>query len=173
MTGCVVWITGIPASGKSTFAMRLAENLRARDVPTCVLDGDIVRAAIVPRPGYDAVSRENFYATLAELAALLARQGLVAVVAATAHLRKFREYARTRAPAFVEVYVKTSQAEAQARDPKGLYAASADGILTDVPGADVAYEPPLSADFEAAGGLDAGAAERVADCVQRLRPAQL
>ncbi|HET6922420.1 MAG TPA: adenylyl-sulfate kinase, partial [Anaeromyxobacteraceae bacterium] len=72
--GTVIWITGLPASGKSTLAARLRERLEALGRPAVVLDGDAVREALVPRPGYSAEERDAFYRTLAGLAALLALQ---------------------------------------------------------------------------------------------------
>jgi adenylylsulfate kinase len=159
--GSVVWLTGRPSSGKSTLARRLLEELRARRRPACVLDGDAVREALVPRPGYDDGARDAFYATLANLAALLAGQGLVVIVPATAHRRSYRERARSVAPRFIEVYVDTAPEEAARRDSKGLYAAAESGQVQDLPGADLVYEPPESADVRASGGKDPEAVERI------------
>src|SRR5689334_9261303 len=96
--GVVVFITGLPSAGKSTFAERAFAALRERGIPTCLLDGDAVRASLVPQPGYSAHERAEFYETLANLAALVAEQGLVALVAATAQRREFRDRARALAP---------------------------------------------------------------------------
>jgi adenylylsulfate kinase len=149
--GEIVWMTGRPASGKSTLARRLASELRARQIACCLLDGDEVRHALVPAPGYDEAGRDAFYASLAGLAALLAGQGLVVVVAATAHRRAFRERARAAFPRFCEVYVDVPAAECAARDPKGLYRAGAAGL----PGtASTPYEPPLAPEVVATGGED-------------------
>src|SRR5262245_34057334 len=102
-TGVVVWFTGLPASGKSTLARAVRKALRARAQDAVLLDGDQVRASLVPAPGYDEVGRGDFYESLARLAALLARQGLVVLVPATAHRAIFRQRARLLAPRFVEV----------------------------------------------------------------------
>lgn len=165
-TGVVVWITGKPSAGKSRFSKILAERLKLEGTPSVILDGDVVRAALSPAPGYDPASREHFYATLANLAALVARQGLVVLVPATAHRRSFRDHARAAAPAFLEVFIDASQADVEARDAKGLYRASHEGRARDVPGADLQYEPPLEPDVRAHGGRDEEAA-RVA--LSRLR----
>ncbi len=161
MTGTVVWLTGKPSSGKSTLAKKIAERLGELSVPSAVLDGDQVRAALVPKPGYDEASRDCLYETLANLAALLAGQGFIVLVAATAHLRSFRARARERAPAFLEVYVNATQVEVEARDAKGLYRAAENGAVSSLPGKNVAYEEPLHPDVVASGGLDADAVERV------------
>jgi adenylylsulfate kinase len=155
--GVVVWITGLPSAGKSTLAALLARRLREAGATPCVLDGDEVRRAIVPAPGYTPEARDAFYATLARLAALLAAQGLVVVVPATAHRAAYRAEARAIAPAFIEVYVAVDADECRRRDAKGLYAASTAGL----PGGDVAYEPPDAAEVIAQGGHDAAAVERV------------
>lgn len=159
MTGAVVWLTGLPSSGKSTLARRLAGRLREAARAPLLLDGDEVRAALVPAPGYDDAARDDFYATLANLAALAAGQGLIAIVAATAHRRAWRDAARARAPRFVEVHVATPLEECRRRDARGLYR-RADAAAT-LPGAGVAYEPPLAAEVTAPSGDDARAIDAI------------
>lgn len=155
-TGVVVWVTGLPSAGKSTLAEALASELRVRGASVCLLDGDQVRASLVPEPGYSPEGRAHFYETLARLAALVARQGLVAIVAATAHRRVFRERARELAPAFIEVWVDTPLGECAKRDAKGLYAAASEpaGGARGLPGVDEEYEAPEAADVVAHGGQD-------------------
>ena len=114
----------------------------------------------MPAPGYTPEARDAFYATLARLAALIAAQGLIVVVPATAHRAAYRAEARALAPRFLEVHVAVPAEECRRRDAKGLYAA-ASGLTSDLPGADLAYEPPQAPDVVAAGGHDEGAAERV------------
>jgi adenylylsulfate kinase len=159
--GCVVWFTGLPASGKTTLAEAVQARLHDARRPCVLLDGDAVRAVMVPRPGYDPASRDAFYASLAGLAGLLARQGLVVLVAATAHLSRWRARAHELAPRFLEVYVDANPDDCQRRDPKGLYAAARAG-KPDVPGAGVPYEAPIAPDVVARGGLDHEAADEVA-----------
>lgn len=157
--GAVVWFTGLPASGKSTLAASLATRLRERGVATVVLDSDQVRAALVPPPGHDSVARDGFYRSLGGLAALLARQGLVTLVAATAHRRAWRDVAQAMAPRYLEVFVDTPLAECQRRDPKGLYAAA--GALPHLPGVNVPYEPPAAPDVVASPGADEAALDAI------------
>ena len=153
MTGAVVWITGLPSSGKSTLAARIAERM-----PGCViLDGDEVRRALVPQPGYSDSDRDSFYRTLANLAATLAQEGLTVLVPATAHKRCWRERARELTPRFLEVYVDTPATECRRRDAKGLYAQDLPGL----PGAGAIYEPPEAADVVASGGEDSRAVDAV------------
>ncbi len=170
MTGVVIWITGRPSAGKSTFAQAALSALRAGGAASCLLDGDAVRDSLVPRLGYTADARSDFYHTLGNLAALLARQELVVLVAATAQRREFRERARDLAPAFVEVWVDTPFDECVRRDTKGLYAAMRAGALSGIPGGDEPYEAPLQPDVIAHGGKDADAVAKL--CAKILRPRQ-
>lgn len=160
-SGIVVWITGLPSAGKSTLATRLLEALDARAEKACLLDGDAVRACLVPSPGYSPAERESFYETLARLAALFAEQGLVVLVPATAHRRAFRKLARELTPAFFEVWVDTPLAECEKRDSKGLYAKRRSGEATGVPGSDEQYEPPAAPDFTVRGAADSATIERL------------
>lgn len=170
MTGVVAWITGRPSSGKSTLAERARDALRAEGLVCCVLDGDAVRRALGGVYGYDDAGREAFYRALAELAALLAAQGLVVLVPATAHRRAFREYARAATEAFVEVHVDVDHAECARRDAKGLYAATKEGTVTKLPGEGVAFEEPRAPDVVARGGHDAEALVSLIAAVRRFAP---
>lgn len=165
--GVVVWITGLPSAGKSTLALAIAAELRASGTSACLLDGDEVRKALAVGLGYGSAERAAFYETLARLAALLAAQGLVVLVPATAHRRAFRERARELAPAYVEVCVATPKEECVLRDNKGLYEAQGGGHVSGLPGADAEYEPPLAPDVVASGGTDSAAIARVLQCIRQ------
>ena len=156
MTGAVVWFTGLPASGKTTLARRVREQLEG---PSVILDSDELRE-VFAATGYSDHDRDAFYSALAELALLLARQGLAVLVAATAPRRAHRDVARA-APRFLEVWVNTSLAESAQRDVKGLYARARSGEVTALPGVGSPYEPPLSPAVIASGGFDDVAAASV------------
>jgi len=157
--GAVVWVTGLPASGKSTFGRRLRERLAALGRPAALLDGDDVRAALHPPPGYDPAARGAFYETLGDLALLLAADGLVAVVAATASRRAYRDRVRARAPRFVEVHLDVAAETCAARDPNGLWARARAGGAPELPGVGREYEPPVAPEVLAKGGEDDAAVE--------------
>lgn len=152
MSGLVVFITGLPSSGKSTLARGLLGALQTDHVPVCVLDGDAVRNCLVPAHGYSEAERRDFYESLARLAALLATQGLCVLIAATANRASYRERARALAPRYFEVYLDTSIEVCRARDSKGLYRASQAGAAGRLPGTAAApYEPPNAPDFVTSG----------------------
>lgn len=160
MSGAVIWLTGLPQSGKST----LARHVRDRLDRAIVLDSDEVRTALGAE-AYERDDRDRFYAALARLAALLARQGHVVLVPATAPRRAHRELARAEAPVFVEVWVQTPLALCEQRDQKGLYAQARRGEAPNLPGLGVAYEPPVAPEVTADGGHDERA---VAEILHRV-----
>ena len=164
-SGVVVWFTGLPASGKTTLAMRVRDALASGNRLSLVLDGDEVRRSFVPKLGYTEAARAGFYATLGKLAALIAEQGFVVLVPATAQRRAWREWARSVAPRFIEVHVTASADECARRDQKGLYAAAHAGVLSGLPGVDADYEQPTEPTLTCAGGLDEGAVDRVLSAV--------
>lgn len=164
MTGAVVWFTGLPASGKSTLAMRVRDRWPGLVI---VLDSDEVRDAIGATE-YVRGARDDFYSLLGALAALLARQGHVVLVPATAPRRAHRDAARRAAPAFIEVWVGTSLETCETRDVKGLYERARAGEAPDLPGVGAPYEPPRAPDVIAGGGHDEAAVDAI---VARLRTA--
>lgn len=172
MTGAVVWFTGLPSSGKTTLAARLALRLRELRVPHCTLDGDVMRPILAPKLGYSDGERDEFYLALAELAAELSRQGLVVLVAATGHRRVYRKQARDLAPYFCEVWVDTPLDECERRDSKGLYSGSI-GTPGHMPGIDVLYEAPEAPDVTSHGGDDEPALQQIIDRLESPAAARL
>jgi len=140
--GMVIWITGLPASGKSTLAERLLGSLEAQGVVTMWLDSDDLRRVITPKATYALAERDNFYKALGHVAALSAKGGAIVVVSATAPRREHRETVRRLVPSFHEVYLYCAEYIRRARDKKGLYEQQDAGLITTLPGAGMAYEEP-------------------------------
>lgn len=164
--GGVVCFTGRPSSGKSTLGRRAAEHLREEGIPAITLDGDAVRAVLVPTPGYSPEERADFYATLTNLSVVLAYQGLWVMVPATYPRSEYRHRLRELAPRFVEVFVDATLAECEARDDKGLYRQARSGKAPDLPGLGFPYDTPHAPDVVAEGGYDDRALE---DVLARVR----
>jgi adenylylsulfate kinase len=162
--GAIVWFTGLPACGKSTLARRVQQQVARTARASVLLDGDEVRE-ILGEHGYGDSDRERFYRELAALAALIAKQGVVVLVAATAPRREDRDRARGLMPegGFVEVWVNTRPEDCEARDPKGLYAQARRDPANTLPGVGADYEPPLAPEVIADGGFD-DAAAAVIEC---------
>ena len=158
-----VWLTGLPASGKSTVARALVAQLQALGVHPAVLESDAVRREITPNATYGEDERDAFYATLAYLAQVLVLHGVPVIVDATANRRAYRDRARAGIPRFLEVHVHCPIAVCRARDPKGIYRRGAEGKAPNVPGVSTPYEPPLLPEVVIDGERDdpAAAARRI------------
>lgn len=149
--GATVWMTGLPASGKSTVAAGVEARLLSEGRPAYVLDGDNLRHGLNGDLGFSAEDRTENVRRTAEVSALLADAGVVVLVALVSPYRADREAARTahsrRALPFLEVHVATTLEECERRDPKGLYARARAGELSGMTGVDDPYEPPESPDL--------------------------
>lgn len=167
--GVVVWFTGLPASGKTTLAERIRGRLCGVGRASVVLDSDALRPVVAPGLGYGPADRHAFYQRLARLAALLAEQGLVVLVAATAPARAHREAARSRVAAsgarYIEVYLRAPREVCEERDEKGLYAMARVGDAPELPGIGADYQVPRRADVVADGGHDSAAADKIIQLV--------
>ena len=157
-----VWITGLPASGKSTLARTLSAQLASRGIDVAVLESDELRRVFTPEPRYDEKERAAFYRQMVYVGALLVRHGVPVIFDATANRRVWREEARRAIPRFVEVYVNSPLDVCMARDPKGIYRMARERMASEVPGLQAAYEPPERPEIEVRGDGEAPeAAERV------------
>lgn len=168
-----MWFTGLPSSGKSRLAQRVQAHLVREGSPCCLLDGDRVRGLLHPRPGYSSSERDDFYLTLGEFALELAEQGLIVLVAATAHRRQYRDRIRARAQRFVEVWMTASLEECRARDAKQLYARFLAGEVRDLPGEDERYEVTEVPEITASGGDDDAALVQIVQILTAQNQASL
>ncbi|NOX44430.1 MAG: sulfate adenylyltransferase [Caldiserica bacterium] len=143
--GFVVWFTGLPASGKTTLAMALEEELRRRGVePVQRLDGDIVRQDLTRDLGFSKEDRDENIRRVAFVAGLLAKNGVAVLCAFVSPYREARRMARMKCPNFVEVYCRASLSALIERDPKGLYRKALAGEIRNFTGIDDPYEEPES-----------------------------
>lgn len=137
-----VWLTGLPASGKSSITAVMARELSAAGVRVEVLESDALRRQLTPEPTYDAAERDLFYRAVAYFASRFVAHGVPVIVDATGHRRVYRDFARSLIPQFIEVAVLCPLAVCAQRDRKGTYRGGASGEHTAVPGLQVPYEPP-------------------------------
>ena len=141
-----VWITGLPASGKSTVTAALKAQLAERGVDVAVLESDVLRKVFTGDRRYDAPGRDAFYRQMFFVGSLLVEHGVPVIFDATANRRAYRERARREIGRYIEVYVDVPLAVCMARDPKGIYRNAAAGGATNVPGLQDPYEPPDAPD---------------------------
>jgi adenylylsulfate kinase len=141
-TPFAVWLTGLPASGKSSIARALRERLEAAGVRAAVLESDVLRRVLTPKATYAPEERDAFYAALLWIGRLLLDHEVAVIFDATAPRRAHRDAARRALPRFLEVHVDTPLEDCRRRDPKGLYRDADRGELRHLPGPQEAYEAP-------------------------------
>jgi adenylylsulfate kinase len=144
----VIWLTGLPSSGKTTVGSALAASLRSDGLRVQLLDGDEVRAQLSPGLGYSREDRIENVRRIGYVAGLLASHGVTVVAPVISPYRESRDSLRimlleTYGAAFVEVHIATPIEVCVARDVKGLYARQASGEIVHLTGVDDPYEPPL------------------------------
>jgi adenylylsulfate kinase len=139
-----IWITGLPASGKSTIVAALKPQLESMGCSVEVLESDAVRRVLTPAPTYSHVERDLFYRALALMGARLVAHGVTVIFDATATKRAYRDFARSLIPRFIEVAVECPLAICMQRDYKGTYKRGQRGESSTVPGLQEPYEAPLN-----------------------------
>jgi bifunctional enzyme CysN/CysC len=143
---CVIWLTGLSGSGKSTIANALEQRLVQLGRHTMLLDGDNIRHGLNKDLGFTEEDRIENIRRIGEVARLLTEAGLIVITAFISPYRAEREMVRNLLPAgeFVEVYVSTSLEECERRDVKGLYKKARKGSIPNFTGISAPYEEPLS-----------------------------
>lgn len=141
---CTLWMTGLPASGKSTVAVALEKALWGRGVHSYVLDGDNVRHGLNKDLGFSPEDRTENIRRIGEVAKLFTSAGVINVTAFISPYRSDRAKVREiMAPGeFVEVYIDCSVEECEQRDPKGHYKLARDGKIPEFTGISAPYEAP-------------------------------
>ncbi|MEY2410288.1 MAG: adenylylsulfate kinase [Verrucomicrobiota bacterium] len=164
-SGCVVWLTGLPAAGKSTIALALQKELVAQGHRTYVLDGDVVRRGLCADLSFSPADRRENVRRVSAVAGLFADAGIICIVALVSPYRADRVKARSIAQGhnFIEVFVNAAVEVCAQRDPKGHYAKARAGELPDFTGVSAPYEPPQSPEIELLSDRIP-----VADCVRQI-----
>ena len=142
-----IWITGLPASGKSTIASALKPQLEGLGLTVEVLESDEVRRIITPIPTYSEAERDLFYRALVFTGQRLVAHGVTVVFDATASRRINRDFARSVIPRFIEVAVECPLTTCMERDKKGTYRKGQLGESLTVPGLQSPYEAPINPDL--------------------------
>jgi adenylylsulfate kinase len=165
--GFTIWLTGLVGAGKGTIARELESALLERGQRVEVLDGKQARLELSRGLGYSKEDRDLNVARLAFVAHLLARNGVVAIVAAVSPYRQAREAARLRIGRFVEVYVRCPVDELVRRDTRGVYASALRGEVASFTGVSDPYEEPIDPEVVVETDRES-TSESVARIIRRL-----
>jgi adenylylsulfate kinase len=140
--GVTVWFTGLPSSGKSTLARQMERLFRKNNLKAELLDGDVIRTNLSKGLGFSKEDREINIKRVGFVCQMLTRNEVAAIVSVVSPYREIRDEVRRMVGSFVEVYVKTSAAECEKRDVKGLYKKARAGEIKGFTGVDDPYEEP-------------------------------
>lgn len=140
--GFVIWLTGLSGAGKTTIALALEAELKARGLYLERLDGDTVREGLTRDLGFSKADRDKNIERVSFVAKLLSRNGVGVIASFISPYREARQKVRENTTNFVEVYVNAPLDVCAERDVKGLYAKAFAGELKEFTGVDDPYEPP-------------------------------
>jgi adenylylsulfate kinase len=146
--GFCIWLTGLSASGKTTMARLLENDLLARGLKVQTLDGDVIRTNLSEGLGFSPTDRETNLRRIAFVAALLVHHGIAVVVSTIAPYEAIRAEARRKIGEFVEVYLNCPLEICIQRDPKGLYRKALAGQIHNFTGISDPYETPNNPEVE-------------------------
>jgi len=151
-SGCTVWLTGLPSSGKSTLAFAVERLLTERGQVAYVLDGDNVRHGLCGNLGFSAEDRAENIRRIGEVARLFADAGVIVLCSFVSPYRADRDGVRALHNAidllFLEIFINTPVDICEQRDPKGLYKKARAGDIKGFTGVDDPYEAPTAAELE-------------------------
>lgn len=142
--GFTIWFTGLPCSGKSAIADRVAEILREHNLKVERLDGDVVRKSLCRDLGFSREDRNENIRRVTFVAKLLTRNGVVVLTSFISPYREIRDEARREIGDFIEVYTKCPLEVCIARDVKGMYQKALRGEIKEFTGVSDPYEEPLN-----------------------------
>lgn len=142
--GVTVWFTGLPCSGKTTIADKVALNLKNLGLKVERLDGDIVRKGLTSDLGFSKEDRNKNIERVTFVAKLLTRNDVIVLATFISPYIQRRQQTRKEIGEFVEVYVKASVEECIKRDVKGMYKKAMEGKIKNFTGVDDPYEEPVN-----------------------------
>jgi adenylyl-sulfate kinase len=148
--GLTIWLTGLPAAGKTTIGDALAAHVTASGRRAFRLDGDLLRRGLCADLGYSEEDRHENVRRAGHVAVILAESGAIVAVSLISPYADSRAQVRAmherEGIEFLEVFVDTPLEECQRRDPRGLYAKAARAEIMHMTGLDDPYEPPTAPD---------------------------
>jgi adenylyl-sulfate kinase len=147
MKGVTVWFTGLPCSGKTTIADKVAENIKSQGFKVERLDGDLIRKGLTSDLGFSKLDRDENIKRVTFVAKLLTRNGVKVLATFVSPYKERRRKTREEIGDFLEVYVKCPLDECIKRDVKGMYQKAISGEIKGFTGVDDPYEEPEDAEL--------------------------
>lgn len=146
----VIWMTGLPGSGKTTLAHALAARLRdSVGIPVHVLDGDEFRKTPMSRGlGFTPKDRTVNVLRAAHMAGSMSAHGVTVICAFVSPLNAMRQEVAAEIQRcggeMLMCHVDCALSVCEKRDPKGMYTMARAGKIAGFTGVDGPYERPES-----------------------------
>ncbi|MDP6670496.1 MAG: adenylyl-sulfate kinase [archaeon] len=139
-----IWFSGLHGSGKTSIAKGLAKKLRAKGIEVVVLDGDELREGVSADLGYTLEDRNKHIKRVANICAIISKNNVLNIACVASPSKEIREYAKSKIPNFIEVFVNCPLKVCEERDVKGHYkkARAKEEGFEDFLGIGIKYEAP-------------------------------
>ena len=142
--GVLLWLTGLPSSGKSTIAYTVEHALANRGHLAYVLDGDNIRFGLNGNLGFSAEDRTENIRRIGEVGKLFVDGGFLTLASFVSPYSEDRDAVRELMGEgdFVEIFIDTAVEICEERDPKGQYKKARTGEIPNFTGFSDPYEVP-------------------------------
>lgn len=142
------WLTGFSGAGKTTLSIEVKRIINSQ-VPLYLLDGDVLRETVCSGLGFSKEDRHENLRRAAGVSRIINDTGMNVLAAFVSPYQSDRDMIReiVGAENFYEIYVDTSIAACESRDPKGLYKKARANIIPHFTGISDPYEAPAHPDF--------------------------
>ncbi len=135
----VLWITGIPRSGKTTIGDMLEAKLKEEKLKIQRLDSHDVRP-LFPETGFSRDEVNNHIKRVGHLASMMEKNGIITIASFVSPFSESREFVRKICRNYVEVYLKSTPELVRQYETNDIYDKAKQGLVHNVAGVDVAYE---------------------------------
>ena len=144
--GVLVWITGLPGSGKTTLAKTL-HGLMKNNIPSVLVDGDAVREIMGHDLGYNIKDRLANAYRIVKLNKLLTDHGLVVLCPTVSLFSEIHRWNKNNIENLIEIFIDVPMEVLISRDQKGMYSAAVRGKKKNVRGINQKFDVPKKPHF--------------------------
>lgn len=140
-------MTGLSGAGKTTIALILERELRARGIKVERLDGDVVRESLTADLGFTAEDRRKNIERVTFVAKLLSRNEVGCICSFISPYQTVRDHVRANTTNFIETFIDAPLDVVIERDVKGLYKKAIAGEIPNFTGISDPFEAPAQPDI--------------------------
>jgi len=139
-----LWLTGLPAAGKTTLGKAISQELKNQGYKIHHLDGDEVRATASEQLGYCPTDRDKNISLAIDLAKKYQDNGYIVIAGFISPYKRHRQWGREKLDNYIEVFINSPLEVCEARDPKGIYQKARTGEIKFFTGISDPYEVPIN-----------------------------